>query len=372
MKTRIVLLFGGKSPEHEVSVRSACSVYNALDRSRYDVLPVAISKSGTWLSGPSITQALLAGRPISNQIEGEVTLLPDPNVRGLVPVSAGAPFGGAESQEIAAIIPVLHGRYGEDGTIQGLLEMANLPYVGCGVIGSALGMDKAKQKEIFAYNQLPIARFASIYDEEWLEDRNAVIHRVRSALSDRLPLFVKPSNTGSSVGISKVKSLEALSAAINDAFRYDSKVVIEEGLENIREIEVSVLGNLTPRASVCGEIVPCNEFYDYNAKYIDDRSELHIPAAIPAEIQREIQAHAVKAFRSLECRGLGRVDFFLSRDPQPRIWLNEINTMPGFTSISMYPKLWEASGLGYQDLIEELIRLAREEWARKQRIETSI
>lgn len=368
-RLNVVLLFGGKSTEHEVSVRSAKSIYDSLDKTKYNVRPVAISKRGVWLQGPEVQRALETNTAVLDAAE-KITLLPDPNSRGLVSLAASA--GNGESQEaISVIIPVLHGRYGEDGTLQGLLEMANVPYVGCGVLSSALGMDKIKQKEICCYHGIPSARFYGFHRARWTTARDAVLSEVLNHFSNTFPVFVKPANTGSSVGVVKVKRKDELGAAIDSALQFDSKVIVEEGLEHIREIEVSVLGNHQAKASVCGEVIPANEFYDYAAKYEDDRSRTVIPADLPASASEDIRALAVKTFEVLECRGLTRVDFFVSKSNPNQFWVNEVNTLPGFTSISMYPKLWEASGVSFPQLVEQLIQLALEEWSEKQKLRTS-
>ena len=363
-------MFGGKSTEHEVSVRSAKSIYDAIDRSRYEVLPIAIAKGGSWVRGPQVLAALESGQAVTSADE-KITLLPDPNSRSLVSLSKGGVADTSDASLPPVVFPVLHGRYGEDGAIQGLLEMSNLPYVGCGVLSSAIGMDKIKQKEILAYHGIPIVRFAQVSRSRWRGDSEHALTDIETALSRHYPLFVKPANTGSSVGISKAKSRDQLRSAITLAFQYDSKVVIEEGIDRAREIEVSVFGNQEPSASVCGEIVPAAEFYDYNSKYHDDRTQLIIPAQLPPGVGDKVREVAKRAYQISDCRGLSRVDFLVTREDQPRVFLNEINTLPGFTNMSMYPKLWEATGVSYTELVEKLIGFAVEEWEEKQLLKTS-
>jgi D-alanine-D-alanine ligase len=353
-RLRVLLVFGGRSAEHEVSVVSATSVAQALDPARYDVVAVGIDKEGRWhlLSGPP---ALPAGSshelPSVHQDAGsEVVLAREPGSRELV-------GEGGERQPFDVVFPILHGPFGEDGTIQGLLEMAGIPYVGAGVLGSALGMDKAMQKVVFRAAGLSVALHVVIHEREWQEDPESVEARASDL---GYPVFVKPAALGSSVGITKVHEAHHLARAMEEAFRYGRKALVERSMEGAREIELSVLGNDDPVASIAGEVIPKgHEFYDYEAKYIDESgAQLVIPADIPPETLEEAQRIAVAAFRSVDCSGMARVDLFLM--PDGDLLVNEINTIPGFTQISMYPKLWEASGLPYRDLVDRLVQLAVE------------
>lgn len=363
-RLRVAVLFGGKSGEHEVSLRSARSIMNAIDRTRYEVIPVGISKAGRWfLLDPA------QGEPTEGLARGEgtpVTLVADPTRAGFLPLS---PQGGAGDDlvQVDVVFPVLHGTYGEDGTVQGLLELANLAYVGPGVLGSAVAMDKEVMKDLFVRHGLPVLPYLTVYRRDWERDPEPVMDRIEAELG--YPVFVKPANLGSSVGINKAADRQQLAAALAEAAEYDGKLVVEKGLNKPRELEVSILGNHDPQASVPGEIVPGAEFYDYRAKYIDDTSELLIPAPVPGDVAQETRRLAIAAYKALHCEGLSRVDLFLT--DQGELYLNEINTIPGFTSISMYPKLWEATGLPYTDLIDRLIRLAVERWEDKQRNRTS-
>jgi D-alanine-D-alanine ligase len=356
-KIKVIVVYGGKSGEHEVSLRSARSVIAAIDKDKYDVVPLAIAKDGRWLPGPQAIKLLQSEKKIEKGNEVVV------REQDLSLTETG------ELQGPTVVFPVLHGTNGEDGTIQGMFEMLNVPYVGSGVIGSALGMDKVVQKELFAFHNIPVVPFIYFLKRDWEINDKVVINRVLKTL--QFPMFVKPANLGSSVGITKAHSEKELVKAILEALKFDSKILIEQGIEDMHELEISVLGNENPRYSVCGEVLPANEFYDYNAKYINDNSTLVIPAKIPTEIQKQIGEYAVLAFKVLNCLGLSRVDFFLEKKTN-KIWLNEINTMPGFTSISMYPKLWEASGVSYPELVEELIQLGIAKWKEKQEIKTSI
>lgn len=365
-KLRVGVIFGGRSGEHEVSLRSAESIINALDRDKYEVVPIAITKSGKWLASSEATN-LLPSTVLANA-DQHVALFGDPTEKGL------ARFGGqgetGQRDKLDVIFPVLHGTYGEDGTIQGLLEMADVPYVGCGVLGSAAGMDKVVMKRLFREAGLPIVEFTHFLRSQWESNPTAVEARVAEEIG--FPCFVKPANLGSSVGISKATDGKSLNAAIALAAKYDRKIVVERGVD-AREIEVSVLGNDKPTASLPGEIVPQSaEFYDYEAKYVSaDAARLEIPAKLSDEQTTEIQQLAIQAFQAVDGSGLGRVDFFLEKETG-KLLLNEINTMPGFTSISMYPKLWEASGLGYSQLIDHLIELAFERHREKSRNVTSV
>jgi D-alanine-D-alanine ligase len=359
-RLRVGIIFGGRSGEHEVSLVSAASVIRALDPDKYEAVPIGIGKDGRWFLG-SPAQKMLPEVLRQGQ---RVMLSADPNVAALMPLEERA----SGTQRVDVIFPVLHGTYGEDGTVQGLLELAGLPYVGSGVIGSAVGMDKDMQKRLFQQERLPVGEFLAILRSEWEKEREQVLRAVGKKF--RFPLFVKPATLGSSVGMSKVHKREELPAALDLAAEFAQKILVERNIRG-REIEVSVLGNDEPQASIPGEIIPHREFYDYTAKYLEDGTRLEIPAKLSRSQVKRFQEHAVRAFRCLECRGMARVDFFLEK-PSGRIYVNEVNTIPGFTSISMYPKLWEASGIGYRDLIDRLIELALAEHREKQRTKYSI
>jgi D-alanine-D-alanine ligase len=359
-KLRVAVIFGGRSGEHDVSLMSARGVLEAIDKDKYDVVPIAITRAGRWLP-PASAAALLTGGvpPAEEEARGPGTaLVADPRARAMVTFSGGAGDAGeALLQRFDVVFPVLHGPFGEDGTVQGFLELANLPYVGAGVLGSALGMDKLKMKEVLRFHGLPVPDWVAFRHWQWRDDPAAVL---REAARFGFPCFVKPANLGSSVGVSKAHDPAELPVALEEAFRHDEKLLVEPFVDG-REVEVAVLGNHHPEASVPGEIVPSNEFYDYRAKYLDGRSELYIPAPITPEQAARCRALAVEAFLALECAGLARADFFLHRRTG-EVLLNEINTLPGFTPISMYPKLWEASGVSYAELIDRLLQLAVERW----------
>jgi len=382
-KLRVGILFGGRSGEHEISLLSAASVLQAIDKDKYDVVPIGITKDGRWLTagdaenllqGKLILEArhLRAGDPETTEAaavlaRGESVIVPPEPVRrqsGLVPFQTEAALARRASDRainVDVIFPVLHGTFGEDGTIQGLLELADLAYVGAGVLGSAAGMDKDVMKSLFIAAGIPIVKHVTILRSAWEKESKKVQKFVESKL--HYPVFVKPANLGSSVGISKAHDRKELGPAIAEAAKFDRKIVIEQGVggkkNKAREIECSVLGNDDPVASIPGEIVPVKEFYDYNAKYLDEGSELIIPAKLTKTETKRVQELAIRSFKAVDCSGLARVDFLM--DPQTRkIYLNEINTMPGFTAISMYPKLWAASGLEYADLIDKLIQLGIE------------
>ena len=382
-KLRVGILFGGRSGEHEVSLLSAASVLNAIDKEKYDVVPIGITKDGRWLTAEhaeNLLQGKLmleprnlrAGDPETTPsaavlARGEAVVVPPEPVHrqtGLVPFQTDAAMMRRASDRainVDVIFPVLHGTFGEDGTIQGLLELADIPYVGAGVLGSAAGMDKDIMKSLFIAAGIPIVKHVTILRSAWEKDPKKVQKLMESKLT--YPVFVKPANLGSSVGISKAHNRKELGPAIEEAAKFDRKIVIEQGAggkkEKAREIECSVLGNDEPVASVPGEIVPGKEFYDYTAKYVDEGSQLIIPAKLTKAETKKVQDMAVAAFQAVDCSGLARVDFLMDPKTQ-KIYLNEINTMPGFTSISMYPKLWAASGLDYADLIDRLIQLGIE------------
>jgi len=382
-KIRVGILFGGRSGEHEVSLLSAASVLNAIDKEKYEVVPIGITKDGRWLTAEHAENLLTgklvleprnlrAGDPETTSsaavlARGESVVVPPEPVHrhsGLVPFQTTAALTRRASDRainVDVIFPVLHGTFGEDGTIQGLLELADIAYVGAGVLGSAAGMDKDIMKSLFIAAGIPIVKHVTILRGAWEKDPKKVQKLVESKLI--YPVFVKPANLGSSVGISKAHNRKELGPAIEEAAKFDRKIVIEQGVggkkEKAREIECSVLGNDEPVASVPGEIVPGKEFYDYTAKYVDEGSQLIIPAKLTKAETKKVQELAVAAFQAVDCSGLARVDFLM--DPKTgKIFLNEINTMPGFTSISMYPKLWAASGLDYADLIDRLIQLGIE------------
>jgi len=365
-RIRVAIVFGGRSGEHEVSLVSAQGIMKAIDKEKYEVLPIGITKEGQWIAGGDPMRALQSGMAAGES--RPAALLGDPSQRGLIRLEEQEQeLQAARLARVDVVFPILHGPFGEDGTIQGLLELADLPYVGAGVTGSALGMDKIVQKTVLRAHGLPVADFVPILRKEWERDPDAVIERILETLG--CPCFVKPANLGSSVGISKVHAPQELPAALNEAARYDRKLIIEEAID-AREIEVSVLGNDEPIASVPGEIIPCREFYDYEAKYIADDSELLIPAPIPDELRDRFQEMAIQAYQAIDCAGMARADFFLERDTY-KIYVNELNTIPGFTPISMYPKLWEASGISYTELISRLLELALERHQDRSRSETS-
>lgn len=345
-KTKVGLIFGGRSAEHKVSLVSAAAIYANLDPNKYEVTSVYIRKEGLW---EIVESPLLTDR---SPIQGRThSFLPWGNPG---PSQAPAPD---------IYFPVLHGPYGEDGTIQGLLEMADVPYVGAGVLASAIGMDKAVAKALFERKGLPVVQYRILFEPDWNEERRALVEGIRKELP--FPVFVKPSNLGSSVGISKVKSPEDLEAAIDLAFSYDRKVLVEEGIQG-REFECSVLGNDRPEASLPGEIIPGREFYDYRDKYLDGKTGFIVPANLPDVLVSEIRRLAVSAFVAIEGAGMARVDFFYA-EGQGKLYLNEINTIPGFTEISMYPRLWEASGLSFPALVDRLIELGFERHQQKKR-----
>lgn len=361
MKLRVGVIFGGRSGEHEVSLNSANSVINALDRDKFDVVPIGITKTGRWLAGAKPSEVLAQGAFDPKLVP--VALVADPSSQQIIPISDESIDLGA----LDVVFTVLHGTFGEDGTIQGLLELANIPYVGSGVLGSAAGMDKIIMKAIFAQAGLPQARFMAVSRKRWETSSEEVVKELETAIG--YPCFVKPANLGSSVGISKSRNREELYSALNLAAQFDRRLVVEEFVDG-REIEVAVMGNDEPMASLPGEILPCNEFYDYKAKYIDGNSGLVIPAELSEQTTKQIREFAVKAFLSLDCAGLARADFFVRRS-DGAVLINEVNTMPGFTQISMYPKLWEATGIPYTQLLSRLIELAIERHTDRNRNKTS-
>ena len=361
-RLHVAVLFGGRSGEHEVSVASARSVVRNLDPDKYDVTLIGITKTGQWVLPEDAQRALTEG-------PGSVASLP---VHALADYGAGIVRPGDNGlirlNQVDVVFPVLHGTYGEDGTVQGLLELAGLPYVGAGVLGSAAGMDKVIMKALFLAEGLQSADSIHFKRRDWEADRQGILTCVADEIG--FPCFVKTANLGSSVGISKVKTPDELAPAIDLAAEFDLKVLVEESVENAREIECSVLGNDEPRASVLGEIIPSREFYSYEAKYVDDASGQIIPADLPDDVTEEIRDMATRAFKAVDCAGLARVDFLVRRDDN-EVFISEINTLPGFTQISMFPKLWEASGLPYPKLLDEVIRLALERHAERASLRTS-
>ncbi len=394
-KLRIGVLFGGRSGEHEVSLLSAASVLNAIDKKKYEVVPIGITKEGRWVTAAHAERMLKGEKPAEHEArhlragdpqatsaaavlaKGEsvvVPPIPTHDHSALVPFENTTPqvHAAQNAINVDVIFPVLHGTFGEDGTIQGLLELADIPYVGAGVLGSAAGMDKDIMKRLFRDAGLPIVKHVTVLRSTWREQSKKVRKLIESSL--KYPLFVKPANLGSSVGISKVHDGSELAAAMDEAAQFDRKLVVEQGVggkgSKAREIECSVLGNDNPHASVPGEIIPIKEFYDYDAKYLVEGSKPVIPAELPKKKMKEVQELAVRAFQAVDCAGLARVDFLM--DPRSsKMYVNEINTMPGFTSISMYPKLWEASGLKYPELIDRLIQFGSNATRRRSRTSTA-
>lgn len=368
-KIRVGLVFGGRSGEHDVSLASARSVMANLDPRKYEVIPLGITKDGTWLLGDEPLRMLAPGTQAASAPADHttaVTLTGDPTVRRLIPLQGNEPLH--DNGALDVIFPVLHGTYGEDGTLQGLLEMANVPYVGCGVLGAALGMDKEKMKMVFAAVGLPNVEYFVCRRNEWERSPATVMNVVEQSLG--YPCFVKPVNLGSSVGINKAHNRAELEHAIQVAAEYDRKIIIERGI-NCREVECAVLGNDEPVASVVGEVISSGEFYDYNAKYLDGKSQTIIPADLSQATAEEVRRQAVRAFLATDLSGLARVDFFIERETG-KVYINEVNTLPGFTEISMYPKLWLASGLPYPQHLDRLIELAIERHTDRQRNRTSL
>jgi D-alanine-D-alanine ligase len=363
-KICVGVIFGGRSAEHEVSLVSAVSIINALDKRKYTVIPIGITQEGKWLSSPDALLLLKDGRHVTSI--PEKILLPDPTRKGLVPIDGTSSY--IHQQKLDVIFPALHGTFGEDGTIQGLFELANIPYVGAGVLGSSVGMDKIITKQLCERAGIPVTPYIWFLIEQYKTESKKYLSMIEKSFS--YPCFVKPSNLGSSVGISKAHNRKELLEAIKLASNYDRKILVEKSIEGAREIEVSVLGNDDPIASIPGEIIPSNEFYDYDAKYIDGKSSAIIPVKLPKPIIAKLQSLAVQSFRAIDCAGMARVDF-LVRKRTHQIFFNEINTIPGFTSISMYPKLWKASGISYSQLLDRLIKLALERHQERTRLTTT-
>jgi D-alanine-D-alanine ligase len=389
-KLRVGILFGGRSGEHEVSLLSAASILKAIDRTKFDVVPIGITKEGRWLAA-SAAKGLLEGhnsvlasldssaqeagpKPRENLRAGDPEATPGAQLlhEGIPTLLAPEPASSANTpggKSLDVVFPVLHGTFGEDGTIQGLFELAGIAYVGSGVLGSAAGMDKDAMKRFFAQAGLPIVKHVTLLRTEWEKEPRKAVKKIEARL--KYPLFVKPANLGSSVGISKAHDRKELGPALEMAAKYDRKIVVEEGVGGkkgkARELEVAVLGNDDPRASVAGEIIPGKEFYDYEAKYLSEGSVPMIPAKLSQSESRKIRGMAVEAFKACDLAGMARVDFLMEPGGKRRIYLNEVNTLPGFTQISMYPKLWEATGLKYTELITRLIELALERQREKER-----
>ncbi|WP_143416204.1 D-alanine--D-alanine ligase [Geobacillus sp. E263] len=358
MKTRVGILYGGKSPEHNVSLSTAMAVMNAIDKNKFDVIPIYITTEGQWIKGERLTGKVNDIKQLQFQSDA----------KAIIPVALNqtpAVADGKKQEEavVDVIFPLLHGPNGEDGTVQGLLELLNIPYVGNGVLASAVGMDKVVMKNLFAQAGLRQAKYVSFTKREWSRNEEAAYDKVEQELG--YPCFVKPANAGSSVGITKCKQRDDLKAAFAEAFKYDRKIIVEEAIVG-REIEIGVIGNDDPICSVVGEIVPKKEFYDYQAKYEDGNTELIIPADVTKEQYETIKQMAITAFKALDLSGLVRADFFLTEDGEA--YINEINTMPGFTPYSMFPLLWKHSGVSYPKLIERLIQLAIERHEEKQTI----
>src|SRR5262245_31259762 len=378
-KVRVGVIYGGRSGEHEVSLASAAAVFQNLDPERYEPIAIRIEKDGRWTLPPEPPKAMKAADTIAESRSArlqsgdsdarETHLVAHPGGDTLLTIDRSRPQASVSGLGLDVVFPVLHGPYGEDGTVQGLLELANVPYVGAGVLASAVGMDKAAMKLVFIAKGLPVCDYEVVMKRDWQRDEHRVMNSVVNKLG--FPVFVKPANLGSSVGISKAKHATELRTAIALAAEFDRKVVIEAAVPQAREIECAVLGNDEPEASVPGEIIPGREFYDYQAKYLDDSSSTVIPADLTERQTSEVRRLAIDAFRAIDCAGMARVDFLLAGGSGV-MYLNEVNTIPGFTTISMYSKMWEASGLSYPSLIDKLIALAIDRHAEKQQLRTSM
>ncbi len=382
-RLRVGVLYGGRSGEHEVSLASAAAVFANLDRNRYEPVPIRIEKDGRWSIAERPPATMSAGEVIEQaRLEAsrpprpgrEVHLVAHPGEETILSIDRSSPAEKESNQALVTglnldvIFPVLHGPFGEDGTIQGLLELANVPYVGAGVLASAVGMDKGMMKVVFAAHGLPVCPYSVVRARDWDTQRDDVLRTLERELG--FPMFVKPANLGSSVGISKAKDPVTLAEAMNLARSFDRRIVVEAAVPDAREIECAVLGNEDPEASVPGEVIPSREFYDYEAKYLDDGSRTVIPADLPATTAADVQRMSIEAFKSIDCAGMARVDFLLSRT-DGSVFVNEINTIPGFTTISMYSKMWTASGVAYPELLDRLIALAQERHAQRQQLRTS-
>jgi D-alanine-D-alanine ligase len=371
------VLYGGRSGEHEVSLASAAAVFANLDRDRYDAIPIRLEKDGRWTladrppTASSAAEVIEQSRSRDARARGgrEVFLPARPGDETLLALDRGSDATTVTDLHLDVVFPVLHGPFGEDGTVQGLLELASVPYVGAGVLASAVGMDKAIAKVVLGARGLPVGEYDVVLRSSWASDRDGIAQRLGERLG--FPMFVKPANLGSSVGISKVKEAAELPRAMDAAAEFDRKVIVEAAVPDAREIEVAVLGNDEPEASVPGEIIPSREFYDYDAKYIDEGSQTIVPADLSDADEREIRRMAVEAFRAVDCAGMARVDFLLSRSTG-ETYINELNTIPGFTTISMYSKMWEATGVPYQALLDRLIALALERHRERQQLRTTL
>jgi D-alanine-D-alanine ligase len=362
-RIRLAVLYGGRSAEHQVSVVSARSVMEALDPDRFEVVPIAITRDGAWLlpaRSPLELTAADGGLPEVEAAGRELTVRPQPGGPGGLMVNSpeGRGVGGVD-----VVFPILHGPFGEDGTVQGLLELADLPYVGSGVLGSALAMDKAMAKVVLAQAGLPQAPYLVVPERDWRDDPGRVAAEVAGRLA--YPVFTKPARLGSSIGITKVKTPDGLAGGLAAAFAHDTKALVEQGVA-ARELECGVLGNDAPEASVVGEVIPSHEFYDFEAKYLDDALKLEIPAQVPDTVRAQVRELSLRAFQALDCEGFARVDFFYE-EAAGRVLVNEVNTIPGFTPKSMFPMLWAASGLAYPDLVARLVDLAVERHAARRR-----
>lgn len=364
-KLRVGIIFGGRSTEHEVSLQSAKNVIEALDKEKFEPILIGIDKTGRWMLSEQANYLFNANDPKLIKLNNSgrtVTLVPDQNSAKLISLDSNINISQSNNLSIDVVFPVLHGPLGEDGTIQGMLKLFNIPFVGCSVLGSAIGMDKEVMKRLLRDTRIPIAKFIVLKTGEKIE-----FTKLKKELG--LPLFVKPANAGSSVGVSKVENEGEFKKAIEEAFKFDTKILIEQAVKG-REIEVAVLGNEAPQASIPGEVIPTKDFYSYDAKYIDeDGARLEIPAKLTAAEVKKIQHTALEAYRTLCCEGMARVDMFLTESRE--VLINEINTIPGFTKISMYPKLWEISGVSYKDLITKLIELAIERHKKDQKLKTN-
>ena len=382
-RLRIGVLYGGRSGEHEVSLASAAAVFGNLDRKRYEPVAIRIEKDGRWsiaerpptlMSAAEVIEQARLDSVRPSRAAREVHLVAHPSETTILSIDRSRELDGAGQAMVTGlnldvIFPVLHGPYGEDGTIQGLLELANVPYVGAGVLASSVGMDKGMMKVVFASHGLPVCAYTVVRGVDWARLREDTLSAIEQELG--YPVFVKPANLGSSVGISKAKDRASLAEAMDLAGSFDRRIIVEAAVRDAREIECAVLGNDEPEASVPGEVIPSREFYDYEAKYIDEGSQTMIPADLPPALAEQIRRLAVEAFRAIDCAGMARVDFLLSRTDGV-VYVNEVNTIPGFTTISMYSKMWAASGLEYPALLDRLIALALERHAAKQRLRTSV
>jgi len=383
-RLRIGVLYGGRSGEHEVSLASAASVFAHLDRARYEPVAIRIEKDGRWTLADKPPSTMIAGEVIAHaRLEAsrhiregrEVHLVAHPGDETMLSIDrsvsrrADVPGALVTGLSLDVIFPMLHGPYGEDGTIQGLLELANVPYVGAGVLASAVGMDKAVMKVLFAAHGLPLCAYSVALRHDWERHPAETLTSLEHSLG--YPMFVKPANLGSSVGISKAKNRSALSDAMALAGSFDRKIVIEAAVPDAREIECAILGNDEPEASVAGEVIPSREFYDYEAKYLEEGSQVIIPADLPSDTMAHIRRLAIEAFKAIDGAGMARVDFLLARG-DGRVYVNEVNTIPGFTTISMFAKLWQASGLTYSALLDRLVQLALARHAEKQQLRTSV